>query len=140
MGEGTFLNLLWFLEEHAPDPITRRVAQLAAQDEARHVAFGIGHLQYQISLNPTIRERLAAAVHRRFDALAETTGLNEEVFDSLVILAAGKWTPEAISEGFGKVQQLQLEMNQSRQSRLQKLGFTTEEAENLSSLHTRNFM
>lgn len=140
LGEGTFLNLLWFLEEHAPDPITRRVAQLAAQDEARHVAFGIGHLQYQISLDPTIRERLAAAVHRRFDALAETTGLNEEVFDSLVILAAGKWTPEAISEGFGKVQQLQLEMNQSRQSRLQKLGFTTEEAENLSSLHTRNFM
>ncbi|HEX9961313.1 MAG TPA: ferritin-like domain-containing protein, partial [Pyrinomonadaceae bacterium] len=140
LGEGTFLNLLWFLEEHAPDPITRRVAQLAAQDEARHVAFGMGHLQYQISLDPTVRERLAAAVRRRFDALAQTTGLNEEVFDSLVLLAAKEWTPEAVSEGFGKVRQLKDEMNQSRKARLQKLGFTDEEAESLSSLHTRNFM
>lgn len=140
LGEGTFLNLLWFLEEHAPDPITRRVAQLAAQDEARHVAFGMGHLQYHISLEPTVRERLAAAVHRRFDALAQTTGLNEEVFDSLVLLAAREWTPEAISDGFDKVLKLKDEMSQSRQSRLQKLGFTAEEAENLSSLHTRNFM
>lgn len=134
------MNLLWFLQEHAPDPITRRIAQLAAVDEARHVAFGMGHLQYQISLDPTVRERLSAAVHRRFDALAQTTGLNEEVFDSLVLLAAKEWTPEAVAEGFGKVQQLQDEMNQSRQSRLQKLGFTIEEAENLSSLHTKNFM
>jgi hypothetical protein len=140
LGEGTFLNLLWFLEEHAPDPVTRRVAQLAAQDEARHVAFGMGHLQYRISLDPTVRERLAAAVHRRFDALAQTTGLNEEVFDSLVLLAAKEWTPEAISEGFGKVQKLQEEMNQSRQSRLRKLGYTETEAEQLSSLHTKNFM
>jgi len=140
LGEGTFLNLLWFLEEHAPDPITRRGAQLAAQDEARHVAFGMGHLQYQISLDPTVRERLAAAVRRRFDALSQTTGLNEEVFDSLVILAAKEWTPEAISEGFGKVQKLKNEMHQSRTARLQKLGFSAKEAENLSSLHTKNFM
>lgn len=140
LGEGTFLNLLWFLEKHAPDSITRRVAQLAAQDEARHVAFGMGHLQYQISLAPTLRERLAAAVHKRFDALSQTTGLNEEVFDSLVILAAGEFTPEAIAEGFAKVQQLKAEMNQSRRARLRKLGFSTEESAALSSLHTRNFM
>jgi hypothetical protein len=140
LGEGTFLNLLWFLEEHAPDPITRRVAQLAAQDEARHVAFGLGHLQYQISLDATVRERLAAAVYRRFDALSQTTGLNEEVFDALVLLAAKEWAPEAISEGFGKVLKLKHEMNQGRQARLQKLGFPAGEAERLSSLHTRNFM
>ena len=30
LGEGTFLNLLWFLERHAPDPLTRQVAKLAA--------------------------------------------------------------------------------------------------------------
>lgn len=140
LGEGTFLNLLWFLAEHAPDPITQRITQLAAQDEARHVAFGMGHLQYQIFIDPTVRERLAAAVHRRFDALADTTGLNEEVFDSLVILAAKEWTSEAVSEGFAKVLKLQDEMNQSRQARLRKLGFTVEEAKNLASLHTKNFM
>ena len=34
LGEGSFLNLLSFLERHAPDPVTRRVAHLALQDEA----------------------------------------------------------------------------------------------------------
>jgi hypothetical protein len=57
-----------------------------------------------------------------------------------VILAAKEWTPEAVAEGFAKVLQLQDEMNQSRQARLRKLGFTPEEAEQLSSLHTKNFM
>ncbi len=42
LGEGTFLNLLSFLEQHAPDPVTRRISHLALQDESRHVAFGIG--------------------------------------------------------------------------------------------------
>ena len=44
LGEGSFLSLLWFLRDHAPDRCTREVARLAAQDEARHVAFGLAHL------------------------------------------------------------------------------------------------
>jgi hypothetical protein len=140
LGEGTFLHLLWFLEQHAPDPITRRVAHLSAQDEARHVAFGMGHLHYQISLDERTREKLAAAINRRYDALAQTSGLNEEVFDALVLLAAGEWTPEAIAEGFQKVLRLQEEMDAGRQARLVKLGFSTEDARALSALHTRNFM
>jgi hypothetical protein len=140
LGEGTFLNLLWFLERHAPDPVTRQVARLAAQDEARHVAFGMGHLQYAVALDPSTRVRLAAAVARRHDALAQTAGLNEEVFDSLVLLAAGGWEPEAIAGGFEKVQALQHEMEADRSHRLVKLGFNPDEASALSALHTRNFM
>lgn len=41
VGEGTFLNLLRFLELYAPDPLTAQIAGLVAQDEARHVAFGV---------------------------------------------------------------------------------------------------
>lgn len=48
LGEGTFLNLLWFLERVAPDPVTSAVCRLAAQDEARHVAFGMSHLREHI--------------------------------------------------------------------------------------------
>ncbi|HEX7312662.1 MAG TPA: hypothetical protein VF297_02005 [Pyrinomonadaceae bacterium] len=140
LGEGTFLNLLWFLERHAPDPVTRQVARLAAQDEARHVAFGVGHLQYAISLDPALRGRLAAAAARRHDALARTAGLNEEVFDALVLLAAGGWEPGAIAEGFEKVQALKREMAADRASRLLKLGFGPDEASAISELHTRNFM
>ncbi|HET9533678.1 MAG TPA: ferritin-like domain-containing protein [Blastocatellia bacterium] len=140
LGEGTFLNLLWFLEHHAPDPVTRRVAQLAAQDEARHVAFGMAHLQYQISRDRSTLGRLAAAVDGRHAALSETAGLNEEVFDALVVLAAGAWTPDALAEGFARVQKLKEEMDTGRRSRLIRLGFSPDEAASLSSLHTRNFM
>jgi hypothetical protein len=140
LGEGTFLNLLWFLERHAPDPVTRSIAKLAAQDEARHVAFGMGHLQYLIARDPTTRARLSAAINRRHDALAQTAGLNEEVFDALVLLAAGEWKSEAIAGGFEKVQVLKQEMDIDRRGRMVKLGFSAEEARALSALHTRNFM
>jgi hypothetical protein len=140
LGEGTFLNLLWFLERHAPDPVTRSIAKLAAQDEARHVAFGMGHLQYTISRDTNTRARLSAAINRRHDALAQTVGLNEEVFDALVLLAAGDWKSASIAAGFEKVQILKQEMDADRRSRLVKLGFSPDEASALSALHTRNFM
>jgi hypothetical protein len=89
LGEGSFLSLLWFLRDHAPDACTREVARLAAQDEARHVAFGLAHLARHVGEEPALRDRLAAAVLRRHAALAHTSGLNAEVFDALVLLAAG---------------------------------------------------
>ncbi len=140
LGEGTFLNLLWFLEQHAPDPVTQQIARLVVQDEARHVAFGVSHLQYQIASDPSLRERLAMAINRRHDALAQTAGLNEEVFDALILLAAGSWQPEQIAAGFAKVQALKAEMHAGRKARLAKLGFSKIEADDLSALHTRNFM
>ncbi|MFT3765756.1 MAG: ferritin-like domain-containing protein [Minicystis sp.] len=91
LGEGSFLSLLWFLHAHGPDPITREVARLAAQDEARHVAFGLSHLGRHAEMDPGLRARLAAAAERRHEALRQTAGLNEEVFDALVLVAAGSW-------------------------------------------------
>ena len=49
LGEGSFLNLLSFLEQHAPDPVTRSVARLVLQDEARHVAYGLAHLELAVA-------------------------------------------------------------------------------------------
>jgi hypothetical protein len=140
LGEGTFLNLLWFLRDRAPDPVTREVARLAAQDEARHVAFGLGHLQRHVGRDRTLRARLAAAVERRHAALEHTAGLNEEVLDSLVLLAAGTLQPGAVGAAYDSVVTLQLEMDHGRRQRLRKLGFDEDEAAALSGLHTRNFM
>ena len=100
MGEGTFLSLLGFLERQAPDPVTRQVTRLARQDEARHVAFSLDHLGRQARLDPSVRPRLARAVEHRYDALRTTAGLNDEVFDALVLLAAGSASPEAVSRGW----------------------------------------
>jgi hypothetical protein len=140
LGEGSFLSLLGFLEQHAPDPVTRQVTRLARVDEARHVAFGVAHLQHQAQLDPALRGKLRAAVERRHDTLADTAGLNADVFDALVILAAGEWTPEAIARGHRAVQDLHHAMDEGRRQRLTRLGFPDDEAAEVSALHTRNFM
>lgn len=140
LGEGTFVSLLHFLQLHAPDPVTRQIAKLTARDEARHVAFGMAHLQYQMQHDANLRGRLALAVESRKDALSQTAGLNEEVFDALILLAAGEGTPPAIAAGYAKVQALKLDMAQGREVRLNRLGFGQSEATRLASLHTRNFM
>jgi len=68
--------------------------RLARQDESRHVAFGRAHLEHQAALDPASRDRLRAAVERRHDALLDSVGLNQQVFDALAVLAAGAWSRE----------------------------------------------
>jgi hypothetical protein len=140
LGEGSFLSLLGFLETHAPDPISRRITHLARQDENRHVAFGLAHIEHQLLHDPGLRDRLRAALERRHAALVQTVGLNQDVHDALVVLAAGAWTPAAIGRGAAAVQALQAAMDEGRQRRLVRLGFPAAEAAALSALHTRNFM
>lgn len=140
LGEGTFVSLLNFLNQHAPDPVTRQIARLAARDEARHVAFGMAHLGQSIAREPALLARLGNAVEARYEHLAGTSGLNEEVFDALILLAAGGTRPADIAAGYGRVQGLLQDMARGREARLAKLGFKGEAARRLASLHTRNFM
>ena len=140
LGEGSFLSLLGFLEHYAPDPVARQITHLARQDESRHVAFGLAHLEHQSTGEPALLGRLRQAIERRHDALLETSGLNERVFDALVVLAAGEWTPSRIAAGYAAVERLQAEMDEGRQRRLTRLGFPPNDAAALSALHTRNFM
>lgn len=140
LGEGTFLPLLAFIERHAPDPVTAAVAGLALGDEARHVAFGMAHLGEVVAQDPGQRARLASAIERRHDVLASTAGLNGDVVDALVVLAAGAFTPSAVAEGFARVQELEAEMEGGRRRRLRRLGFTADQSATLAALHTRNFM
>jgi hypothetical protein len=140
LGEGTFVDLLRFLNTHAPDGVTADVTRLAARDEARHVAFGVAHTAHVVQTDPSFLGTLRAAVERRHSALAQTAGLNQDVFDSLVLLAAGSWTPSAIKRGWAAVQELQRGMDEGRRRRLAYIGFPDDEAAEISALHTRNFM
>jgi hypothetical protein len=140
LGEGTFLDLLRFIHRHAPDPVTADVARLALRDEARHVAFGVAHTAHLARTDPSYLGVLRQSVERRHSALRDTAGLNTEVFDSLVLLAAGSWEPAAISRGWRAVRDLQAAMDEGRRRRLAYIGFPDGEAAELSALHTRNFM
>jgi hypothetical protein len=75
MGEGTFLTLLKFLGEHAPDPVTAALALLAHRDEARHVAFGTEHMRYVFEREPEKpRETLGPAYARLSHAMVSIPG------------------------------------------------------------------
>ena len=140
LGEGTFLDLLRFIAEHAPDQVTAAVTSLAARDEARHVAFGVAHTAHLARAERHYLGTLRQAVERRHSALLDTAGLNAGVFDALVLLAAGSWSPEAVRRGWHAVRALQSRMDEGRRRRLAYIGFPDDEAAELSALHTRNFM
>jgi hypothetical protein len=90
--------------------------------------------------DPDFLVRLRSAVERRHAALATTAGLGEEVYDALVLLAAGSWRPADLGRAWQEVQQLQSDMDEGRRHRLSRIGFPDDEAAELSALHTRNFM
>jgi TusA-related sulfurtransferase len=140
MGEGTFLTLLKFLEEHAPDAVTATLARLAHRDEARHVAFGMEHLRYVLEREPERRTSLAAAVERRSRMLAAISGLSPYVYDALTVLAGGGVSPRQVHEGARHVAALHREMDRARRERLLSLRFDAEDARTLSAYHTKNFM
>ena len=140
LGEGTFLNLLAFLERHAPDAVTRQVCRLALQDEARHVAFGLAHLEHQAAGDPSLR----TACGRRSSA-ATTPWPTPPASTRRSSTPWSCWPPARGSRppwprATAGSQQLQAEMDEGRQRRLVRLGFPPAEAAALSALHTRNFM
>ncbi len=140
MGEGTFLTLLSFLSEHAPDPVTAALARLAHRDEARHVAFGTEHLRYVFEREPERRSSMEVAIERRSSVLASVSGLSSYVHDALVILAGGGIAVAQIREGARRVANLHREMDRARRERLQALGFAAADATRMSEYHTKNFM
>lgn len=100
----------------------------------------MAHLEHRLAARPDYQVKLRNAIELRFVALANTAGLNEEVFDTQVLLAAGELSPSAIGCGHAAVQQLKREMAAGRRARLTRLGFERSEAQRLADLHTRNFI
>ena len=140
LGEGTFLDLLSFIERHAPDEPTAELTRRAKTDESRHVHFGLAHVRYGLANDPNLYGRLEEAVRRRAAALHGVAGVPAPVQDALTILAAGSAEPEAVARGHEAFRELLDTMHASRMRRLQNAGFTPQQAESISELHTPNFM
>src|SRR5262245_59599980 len=140
LGEGTFLDLLKFIEEHAPDPVTAAVCRRARVDEARHVKFGIAHVRYFLGQDSGHYEELRAAVRQRAAVMSSVTEVSPRIQEALAVLAAGGLDPARLGDGVRKVRELIAEMHDHRLKRLTTAGFTPEQAEEMSRLHTPNFM
>lgn len=140
LGEGAFLEYLAFIANHAPDPVTADIVRRARIDEARHVAFGISHARHYLAADPDRGDVLRRAVHHRAEYLAQTAAGPEQVEEALVVLAAGGLTPAALPDAVRHVRQLKETMHRKRVGRLRLLGFSAPDAEEISELHTANYM
>ena len=140
LGEGTFLDLLRFVEEHAPDEPTAEIARRTRADESRHVHFGMLHVRHALSVDAGLYGRLEAAVRRRAATLSGVGGMPAPLADALTILAARGTDPSSVARGHEALRGLLDTMHEARQKRLLHAGFSPAQAETLSSLHTPNFM
>jgi TusA-related sulfurtransferase len=140
LGEGTFLELLEFIERYAPDPVTSEIVRRARLDEGRHVAYGIAHARELIAADPDKMRDLFAATEARAVAMQATSLTNPVLLEALATLAGGGSSPEELAIGLIEVRRLQAAMDEGRVRRLVQIGFTVEMARELSSLHTPNFM
>jgi TusA-related sulfurtransferase len=139
LGEGTFLDLLRFVEEHAPDEATREIARRARADEARHVHFGLGHVRHALAHDPALAGRLEQAVRRRAAVMRGET-IPAAVQDALTMLAARDTDPASVARGHEAYRALLETMHGNRLRRLLSLGFAEPTAAAMSALHTPNFM
>ena len=140
LGEGTFLDLLAFLEEHAPERATQEICRRARQDEARHVRFGIAHAKYCLENDPTAAPRFGSAVEARAEFLKSVSGVGALIEESLIIYSGGGMNPSSLRAGVKRVAELYETMHANRVKRLGAAGFAAAQADHMSRLHTPNFM
>ena len=140
LGEGTFLDLLRFIEVHAPDAATAAAARLAHRDERRHVHFGISNIKRSVSIAPDMVGPLVAAAERRAAKLVSLSGLSPMLVEALTIMTAQSLQPADLSEAAADVRALMHTMERNRLRRLHACGFDDATARHLSDLHTPNLM
>jgi TusA-related sulfurtransferase len=140
LGEGTFLDLLSFIERYAPDEPTADLVRRAKNDESRHVHFGLAHVRFALAADPQLYGRLEGAVRRRAASLHGINGVPAPLQDALTTLAAGSTEPAAIAMGHEAFRELLETMHFNRLRRLAHAGFGFAQAEMISTLHTPNFM
>ena len=84
--------------------------------------------------------RLEAAVRKRAATLHDAGGVPAALQDALTVLAAGGTAPAAIARGHEAFRALLETMHAARVKRLLVAGFTAQQADEISGLHTANFM
>lgn len=140
MGEGTFVDLLSFLEKYMPDDATKKIIKLAKKDEMRHVAYGVAHVKSAIEQNPNRINALKNTAFKRKEFMDEISTESSILLESLAILAGGSDEPEDYKRGFDLVEELKQKMNENRIKRLVDIGMDEDLANDISKAHTPNFM
>jgi hypothetical protein len=92
VGEGFVQSMFRMGELVGQNDAEKKIFRLCAQDESRHVAFGVTHLKYVLETQPERREELHAYLDRFEPAISISQGgltIEGDVSESLAILLGG---------------------------------------------------
>ncbi len=137
LGEGTFLDLFDFLQKVAPDEASRTLFVRSHEDEARHVAYGVGRLRVQLARDPRAADRFVAALEERLSFAQEVSGLPEAVLEALAVLAGRADRGPAFGRGVARVAEFRAQMSENRVRRLISCGLEEAVARHIDQLHVR---
>ena len=140
MGEGTFLDLLSFLEKYTKDEPTQKLLRLVRIDETRHVRYGTNHIKEILKHNPNKVNILKEAVFKRKEYLDELNGESTLLIESMAFLAGGGTSYNQYKNGMELVSELKNQMHENRVQRLTEIGIDEDLAVDISKKHTPNFM
>lgn len=140
MGEGTFIDLLKFLEQYMPDESTKKILQYVRKDESRHVAYGMAHMKSVLEQNPKKIHALKETTFKRKAYMDELNAESTLLIESMSMLAGGNLSVAGYKHGFEAVEQLKKKMNVNRIKRLVEIGIDEDLAHDISQVHTPNFM
>jgi hypothetical protein len=108
VGEGFVQSMFRMGEMFAQTEVDKRMFRLAAQDESRHVAFGVMHMKYVMEVEPERRDEIHTYLDRmegNLGAGSTQAGLTGggETGEALAILLGGGTSPSQLQEGYGKL-------------------------------------
>ena len=135
LGEGTFLDMLKFIEDISPDPVTREILVRTRQDEARHVGYGVSHVRYLLQQDPSLSEELLEAAEERASFLRASSGANPFLQRSLAVLAGGGLEEKQMERGAEIVREFYRKMHETRIHRLMLAGLDENTARKIAELH-----
>ena len=118
--EGFIQSMFRMGELIAQNEAEKRIFRLCAQDESRHLGYGVMHLKYVLENEPERREEIHSYLDEAENADPETGTFGIQVAECLIVLlAGGRNNPD---EGFNRFMALRKRQVQEYVHRLQVAG------------------
>ena len=118
--EGFIQSMFRMGELIAQNEAEKRIFRLCAQDESRHLGFGVMHLKYVLEHEPWRREEIHSYLDESENADPETGTFGIQVAESLIVLLGGGKNNS--DEGFNKFMALRKRQVQEYLHRLDVAG------------------
>jgi len=118
--EGFVQSMFRMGELIAQNEAEKRIFRLCAQDESRHLGFGVMHLKYVLEHEPQRREEIHGYLDESENADPETGTFGIQVAESLIVLLGGG--KDNADEGFNKFMALRKRQVQEYLHRLEVAG------------------